>query len=179
MRHPRRRLSRLRIGTSCCCRTRASACSRFPAGPTAGRPFPRFGRRWRCRRGAALTDRTTPVTPGLAAAYDAARAVWRTGDIAAAPLANNMLMDRDSAAWKRSISGVKAEVGDCPATEPITPISAMEGKFSLDLRPRPCHRPRPARADARASPSKRSILRRPSPEPHCDPNPATIVLDQR
>ena len=77
-----------------------------------------------------LSDRTTPVSPGLAAAYDAARAVWRSGDIAAAPLANNILMDRDAASWSKTIAGVKTEVGGCPATEAIKPISAMEGNFT-------------------------------------------------
>ena len=50
--------------------------------------------------------------------------------IAAAPLANNMLMDRDAAAWGKLVADVKAEVGECPASEAIKPISAMEGNFS-------------------------------------------------
>jgi hypothetical protein len=41
-----------------------------------------------------------------------------------------MLMDRDAAAWGKLISGVKAEVGECQASEPVKPISAMEGRFS-------------------------------------------------
>lgn len=78
----------------------------------------------------AIPDRAVPVSAGLAAAYDAAKAVWRAGAIEAAPLAGNMLLDRDSAAWKTTIGSVKAEVGACAATEPPTPVSAMEGKFS-------------------------------------------------
>ena len=77
----------------------------------------------------ALEKRTIPVSPGLAAAYDAAKAVWRARDITAAPLANNVLMDHDRAAWAKMIGDVKAEAGECAAGEPIEPVSAMEGRF--------------------------------------------------
>lgn len=77
----------------------------------------------------ALGGGDAPISAGLAQAYDAARAVWRQGRISAAPLANNMLMDHDAAAWAVMIAKVKAEVGTCAATEPVTPISAMEGSF--------------------------------------------------
>ena len=78
----------------------------------------------------ALKDREIAVSPGLASAYDAAKAVWRSADITAAPLANNVLMDHDTKAWAKIISDVKTEVGECAATEAITPVSAMEGKFA-------------------------------------------------
>ena len=78
----------------------------------------------------ALPDRPIAVTPGLAAAYDAARAVWRSADITAAPLANNVLMDHTAADWTSLINGVKGEVGGCPADEAIKPVSAMEGRFT-------------------------------------------------
>ena len=77
-----------------------------------------------------IPDRVEPVSPGLAQAYAAARAVWRTGDIMTAPLANNMLMDRDATRWRDEIARVKREVGECSATEAIAPISAMEGFFT-------------------------------------------------
>jgi hypothetical protein len=78
----------------------------------------------------ALPSRDIPVSPGLARAYDIARAVWKSGRIEDAPLANNMLMDHDSAAWAKMIDGVKTEVGTCPMDEPVKPVSLMEGKFS-------------------------------------------------
>ena len=78
----------------------------------------------------ALNETPIPVSPGLATAYAAARRVWTTGDITAAPLANNVLMDRDAAAWKKTISGLKEEAGGCNTSEPIKPISAMEGRFT-------------------------------------------------
>ncbi len=77
-----------------------------------------------------LKDRPIPTSDGLAAAYDAARAVWRSADIRAAPLANNVLLDRSAAGWKKLVTDLKADVGTCRAEEPITPISAMEGKFT-------------------------------------------------
>jgi CubicO group peptidase (beta-lactamase class C family) len=78
----------------------------------------------------AIPDRTVPVSAGLAASYEAAKAVWQTGTIEAAPLAGNMLLDRDSVAWKKAIASLKATVGACAANEPVLPVSAMEGKFT-------------------------------------------------
>jgi hypothetical protein len=78
----------------------------------------------------AIPDRTQPVSPSLSASYDAAKAVWQTGTIEAAPLADNVLLDRDSAGWKTAIASLKAAVGACAASEPVTPVSAMEGKFT-------------------------------------------------
>ncbi|ATQ43101.1 serine hydrolase domain-containing protein [Caulobacter mirabilis] len=98
---------------------------------TYGAPsVPAFRAALALQKAGALPGRDLPVTPSLSAAYDAAKAVWRAGDINAAPLANNMLLDRDAAAWKKTIAGVKAEVGACAATEAISPISAMEGRFT-------------------------------------------------
>ncbi len=82
------------------------------------------------QKAGALADRSIPVSPGLTAAYDAARAVWQAQDINAAPLANNVLMDHDRAAWATMIKDVKAEVGECATSGAIVPISAMEGRFS-------------------------------------------------
>ena len=95
----------------------------------AGPSLPAYRSLLALQRAGVLEGRTIPVSPGLASAYEAARAVWRSGDIASAPLANNVLMDRDAAGWSKHISGVKAEVGTCAASEPVKPISAMEGSF--------------------------------------------------
>lgn len=77
----------------------------------------------------ALAEPPVPTSAGLAEAYAAARAVWRSGRITAAPLANNVLMDRDAAAWSELVAKLKAEVGECAAAEPVMPLSAMEGRF--------------------------------------------------
>lgn len=72
---------------------------------------------------------TPPVSEGLAAAYAQAGGVWRRGDITAAPLANNMLMDRTAAAWRTKLAELKAENGECRTDAPVAPLSAMEGRF--------------------------------------------------
>lgn len=77
-----------------------------------------------------LEPRAIAVSAGLAQAYAAAKAVWREGRIEAAPLGNNVLMDRDSAGWAKLIAEARAKVGNCSTDAPIRPISAMEGTFS-------------------------------------------------
>jgi hypothetical protein len=102
----------------------------FSSRTYGGASLPAFRALLALQKAGALTERDTPVSAGLAAAYDAAKAVWRAGDIAAAPLGNNMLLDRDAARWKKAIADVKAEVGTCRTDAPIRPISAMEGRFT-------------------------------------------------
>lgn len=77
-----------------------------------------------------LQPRAIPVSAGLAAVYDAAKVVWASGSINAAPIGNNVLLDHDAAAWGKIIAEAKAAVGDCTTDAPIRPVSAMEGKFS-------------------------------------------------
>lgn len=98
---------------------------------TYGAPsLPAYRAAMALRQSGVLVDREIAVSPGLAAAYEAARAVWRSGRIESAPLANNVLMDRDSASWETILKDLRGEVGACPAIEPIVPISWMEGRFS-------------------------------------------------
>ncbi|HEY1876347.1 MAG TPA: serine hydrolase domain-containing protein [Rhizomicrobium sp.] len=96
----------------------------------AGGSLPVFRAALALKKAGVLKDREVAVSPGLASAYDAAKVVWRTSNITAAPLANNVLMDHDAAAWKKIIGDVKTEVGECAASEAIEPVSAMEGTFS-------------------------------------------------
>ncbi|MDG2522207.1 serine hydrolase [Caulobacter segnis] len=101
--------------------------SRTYAGPT----LPALRSLLALQGAGALKDASaTPVSDGLSQAYEAAKAVWRAGDIEKAPLANNLLLDRDAPRWKRLIADVKAEVGACRADEPVRPLSAMEGRFT-------------------------------------------------
>jgi CubicO group peptidase (beta-lactamase class C family) len=101
----------------------------FASKTYAGASLPAYRAMLALNKAGVLVDRAIPATSGLALAYDAARAVWRTSGIEAAPLANNMLMDRDSARWKTLVDGLKKEVGICDMDEAIAPVSAMEGKF--------------------------------------------------
>lgn len=100
--------------------------SRTYGGPS----LPTFRAALALQKAGALKAPAVPVSTALAGAYDSARAVWKTSDIKAAPLANNVLLDRDPAAWKKLVDDLKAEVGACPGTEAIAPISALEGKFT-------------------------------------------------
>jgi hypothetical protein len=77
-----------------------------------------------------FSEPTISISPGLAAAYEAARAVWRTAEINTAPLANNVLLDRTPDRWAKLVNDLKAEVGDCLGNEAIKPLSMMEGTFT-------------------------------------------------
>jgi len=101
----------------------------FASKTYAGASLPAYRALLALAKTGTLEDRRIDPSIGLTAAYGAARAVWKTGAIGAAPLANNMLMDRDAPRWKILIDGLKKEVGACDMDEAITPVSAMEGKF--------------------------------------------------
>lgn len=81
------------------------------------------------RAAGLASDRPMQVSVGLARAYDAAKASWRSGDPASAPLAVNVPLDRDLARRRADIAALKATVGACAMNEPIAPLSAMEGAF--------------------------------------------------
>ena len=102
----------------------------FSSRTYGGASLPAWRAALALQKAGALSERTTPVSAGLTAAYDAAKAVWKAGDITVAPLGNNMLLDRDAARWKKQIADVKAEVGSCRTDAPIRPVSAMEGRFT-------------------------------------------------
>lgn len=101
----------------------------FASKTYAGASLPAYRALLALAKTGTLEDRRIDPSIGLNAAYGAARAVWKTGAIGSAPLANNMLMDRDAPRWKILIDGLKKEVGACDMDEAITPVSAMEGKF--------------------------------------------------
>ncbi len=75
-------------------------------------------------------ERVPPVSAGLSAAYDAARAAWRAGDATVAPLAVNVLLDRDAPRRRVEIAALKRAAGACAMAEPVVPVSAMEGSFN-------------------------------------------------
>lgn len=82
------------------------------------------------RRAGAIPDRAHPASNSLSEAYALAKNVWTSGDPARAPLANNVAMDRDLARRAKDIAELKSKVGPCAMTEPVVPISNMEGTFS-------------------------------------------------
>jgi CubicO group peptidase (beta-lactamase class C family) len=101
----------------------------FSSKTYGGASVPAFRAMLALQQAGALQPRQPAVSEGLAKAYDAARAVWRTGDITAAPQAMNMPLDRDAAHWRSLLRDLQAEVGACGMAEPIAPTSAMEGRF--------------------------------------------------
>lgn len=82
------------------------------------------------RQAGLAEERTVPVSPDLARAYDIMRDVWRSGDPARAPLANNVVPDRDLNRRRKDIAELKKQVGACRTDAAIEPISAMEGTFT-------------------------------------------------
>ena len=83
------------------------------------------------RQAGMLRGRALPVSAELADAYAAARAMYRDGDVlvAEAKLADNFLMDRSAANWRRELARVKAEVGACGRDMPMYPRGALSANF--------------------------------------------------
>jgi hypothetical protein len=79
-----------------------------------------------------LPTRPAVVSADLAAAYRAVAAISAQGVVAAAGdvLAMNFLLDRDAGGWRRDLAALKAQVGDCDATAPITAPGAWSGEFA-------------------------------------------------
>ncbi|MFD1788798.1 serine hydrolase domain-containing protein [Sphingomonas floccifaciens] len=102
----------------------------FSARTYTGGALPMWKTLMALRDAGLATPRTVPVSEGLAAAYAAAKTAWTAGDATVAPLANNVLLDRDAARRAREIADAKAQVGTCTMAEAIRPISAMEGTFT-------------------------------------------------
>jgi len=80
----------------------------------------------------SFPDRSVPVSQRLAQSYELAKGIWNAGSIAGikSGLAMNFRMDRDDAHWATTLAGLKAQVGACPASEPVSPLTALQGKFS-------------------------------------------------
>ena len=79
-----------------------------------------------------LKGHAIAVSAPLAAAYKAAGAMYRAGDLepGRAMLAMNFLMDRSAENWKLEFERIKETVGACGAAEPIKATGAMTGEFS-------------------------------------------------
>jgi CubicO group peptidase (beta-lactamase class C family) len=82
-------------------------------------------------KAAGLAERRpAAVSAGLSAAYAAASAAWVAGGVERAPIAVNVLLDRNALQRRREIAEAKAKVGTCATDAPIVPSSAMEGRFT-------------------------------------------------
>jgi CubicO group peptidase (beta-lactamase class C family) len=77
-------------------------------------------------------ERELPVSAELEAAYRTAGTMYQSGDVPAARehLAMNFLLDRDADGWSRELAKLKAEVGDCETSAPVTATGALSGDFT-------------------------------------------------
>jgi serine-type D-Ala-D-Ala carboxypeptidase/endopeptidase len=84
------------------------------------------------RAAGVLPMRPIARSPRVTAGYELVRRIWANGSIVGseAGLAPNVLLDRDAVHWSQMLAGLKAEVGTCPATEPVEPISALQARFT-------------------------------------------------
>ena len=99
---------------------------------TYGAPVPPAYKTAKLIQDAGLSvTRPVPLSTGVAAGYDAARAVWQAGDILAAGnrLAMNMLLDRSAANWRAELTRLRGQVGACRTDTAIQPTTAMAGRF--------------------------------------------------
>jgi len=84
------------------------------------------------KAGALPDERTRAVSTELAASYRAAIDIYKSGSIEHNPdaLAMNFLLDRDAAAWARELKKLKAQVGDCDTSAPITATGGLAASFN-------------------------------------------------
>jgi serine-type D-Ala-D-Ala carboxypeptidase/endopeptidase len=79
----------------------------------------------------AFPDRPTQVSKGVAAGYEIVRSIWSAGTVSITKaLALNFLLDRDEVHWARELARLKAQVGACAASEDVSALTAMQGKFA-------------------------------------------------
>jgi len=83
-------------------------------------------------RAGLLQAQPIPVSPALTTAYAAAVKMFAAGSITAGGdvLAMNMPLDRDAEHWARDFASLKASVGACDTSAPITPAAALSGRFT-------------------------------------------------
>ncbi|RPI55417.1 MAG: class A beta-lactamase-related serine hydrolase [Acidobacteria bacterium] len=77
-------------------------------------------------------ERELPTSADLESAYRAAGMMYRSGDVTTARehLAMNFLLDRDADGWSSKLAKLKAEVGECETTAPITATGTLSGDFT-------------------------------------------------
>ena len=84
------------------------------------------------RDGQMGTVRPLEISPALASQYKAIGAIYAAGDLKAGGgdiLALNFLMDRTAENWAKELAALKANVGECDTTAPITATGALSGTF--------------------------------------------------
>jgi CubicO group peptidase (beta-lactamase class C family) len=84
------------------------------------------------KAGALPDERIRPVSSELSNAYRAAVDIYKSGSIEHNPdaLAMNFVLDRNAAAWARELTKLKAQVGECDTSAPITATGNLAGNFN-------------------------------------------------
>lgn len=83
-------------------------------------------------RAGLLKAHTAAPSSALTNAYAVVTKMFTAGSVTPAgdALAMNFLMDRDARHWAGDFAALKAAVGACDTTSPVTPLGALEGEFT-------------------------------------------------
>lgn len=83
------------------------------------------------QRAGYLTPRSLTPSAALTTAYLAVTNMFNAGSVTASAdvLSMNFLMDRDATHWARDFTELKAQVGSCETSAPISPGGALSGDF--------------------------------------------------
>lgn len=86
---------------------------------------------WALERAGVIPERGQPLNPLLARMEAAARAAYAAGSLEPLQgnLAMNFLMDRSAGNWAREFAELKAQVGNCPTAEPLSPTGLLSANF--------------------------------------------------
>jgi CubicO group peptidase (beta-lactamase class C family) len=73
-----------------------------------------------------------PVSAALSDAYRVAGDIYARGSVqqATGQLAMNFLLDRDAAGWAADLANLRAKVGDCDSSAPLSATGALSGEFT-------------------------------------------------
>lgn len=84
------------------------------------------------KAGALPPERPFAVSTDLAGAYRAAGEIYARGNVTGVSdlLAMNFLLDRDADGRARDLAKLKAQVGDCDSSAPLTATGALAGEFT-------------------------------------------------
>jgi CubicO group peptidase (beta-lactamase class C family) len=102
---------------------------------TYGAPVPPTYQALKLLKDAGLAaERPVAMSARVTAGYAAAQAIWAAGAVDAQRerLAMNFLMDRSAVGWRAELARLKAATGACRTDAPITPTTAMAGRFSWE-----------------------------------------------
>jgi CubicO group peptidase (beta-lactamase class C family) len=77
-------------------------------------------------------ERAVPISADLGNAYHAVATIYAKGSVTAAGdvLAMNVLLDRSAENWARELEKLKAQVGECDPSAPLTATGALTGEFT-------------------------------------------------